>query len=107
MDIRPIPRKLLCDSVLLSVPAADGYSVTEISSVRVVCGSKLKGYADSSMKEMSELIVYYDCVNSVPADVKFSAGMSLIFHDRRYEILSAEEFSGEGPHHIRITARAV
>lgn len=107
MRVLPIPRGLLREKIKLLVPADSGYSVQEICSVRVVRTSKVREYNSTVVRDSSEILVYYDCTNSVPAGISFSAGMLILFDDRRYEIISAEEFSGNGPHHIRITARTV
>ncbi len=107
MRVFPIPRGLLRQKITLLVPDESGYSAQDISSVRVVKTSKVREYNSTVIRDSSEILVYYDCTNSVPVGITFSAGMLILFEDRRYEIISAEEFSGERPHHIRITARTV
>lgn len=107
MSVRPIPFSLLNDSLTLLVPTEDGYSEYELSSVRVVRRREISDRAAVNVRDISEITVYYDCVNSCPGDMEFSAGMLLEHDSIRYEIVRAEEFSAEGPHHVRITARKV
>lgn len=107
MNIRPIPLSLLNGSLTLLVPDGDGYSEYELTSVRVVRRSEITDRSAVNVRDISELTVYYDCVNSSPADMEFSAGMLLEQDGVRYEIVRAEEFAAQGPHHVRITARKV
>ena len=105
--IMPIPNELLCDSVTLLKPDGSGYSSVVIDSVRVVRRSKVSEYSSTIVRDNSEITVYYDCINSSPTDMEFSAGMLVEYECERYEILVAEMFRAYSPHHIRITAKRV
>ncbi|MBQ8171950.1 MAG: hypothetical protein IJZ95_08185 [Oscillospiraceae bacterium] len=107
MTIRPIPSSLLNDTVVLMIPSASGYISHDISSVRVVRSSKVSEYSAVRVRDSSVITVYYDCTVSKPTGMAFSAGMLIVFDGVRYELLSAEEFKAEAPHHIRLTAKKV
>lgn len=107
MTVKPIPSQLLGDTVTLFEPEDDGWSEREISSVRVVRSSEVTDHAALNARDVSQLTVYYDCVNSYPADVRFSAGMLMEHDGTRYELIRTEEFTASSLHHIRITARKI
>ena len=104
---RAIPMELLADEITLMTPTVDGYDSTEIYNVRVQKKSAVREYNFSAVRDISEITVYYDCENSSPNGVEFLAGMLIVHAGVRYEILTAEQFSAEQLHHIRITARSV
>ena len=104
---RPIPMELLADEITLMVPTVDGYDNIEIYNVRVQKKSAVREYNSTAVRDISEITVYYDCENSSPHGVEFLAGMLIQHDDMRYEILTAEQFSAQQLHHIRITARKV
>lgn len=104
---RPIPLSLLNDVITLMAPTTDGYDSTEIYDVRVQKTSAVREYNSSKLRDISEITVYYDCQNSSPRGVDFIAGMLIMYEGERYEILSAEQFASDRPHHVRITARSV
>lgn len=106
-EILPIPSELLADSVTLYVPESSGYTAVEVSDVRVEQADRVTEHTARDVRNASELVVYYDCVNSSPSDVSFEAGMMLRYCDARYEILKVERFAALRLHHIRITARKV
>ena len=89
----------------LRTPAEGGYSQTVLDNVRVVRTSTVTDHLVTHTRERSELIVYYDCVNSTPTGTQFNAGQSLNYSGEIYEIVEATLFSGESPHHYRIRGR--
>ncbi len=108
MTIQPIPFSLLNDVVTLHEPTKDGgYRTRKIEYVRVVPNSEITDRSAVNVRDVSEITVYYDCANSSPRGVRFQAGMLLQYNGSSYEIIRAETFAGERPHHIRITARKV
>ncbi len=107
MSVKPIPSSLLNDSITLLAPTASGYSETEVTEVRVVSTDEITDYVRLRARDIGELTVYYDCVNSSPAGVEFAAGMSILYNGKRYELISAQTFCAEQPHHIRIKARMI
>ncbi len=104
---RAIPAKLLNDEITLLVPTVSGYDEVEIYNVRVQQTSAVREYSSTSVRDISQIVVYYDCENSAPQGVEFAAGMLISFAGRRYEIISAAQFAAESLHHVKITARAV
>lgn len=102
--IKPIPAELLTECVQLLTPTANGYSEEELIDVRVVRTDKIADLAADRARDCTEIIMYYDCVNSSPADVEFHAGQSLVYRGETYGITEAELFSGAEPHHYRIKA---
>ncbi len=108
MTIQPIPFSLLNDVVTLHEPTDyGGYRTREIEYVRVVTNSEITDRSAVNVRDVSEITVYYDYANSSPRGVSFQAGMLLEYNGVSYEIIRAETFSGERPHHMRITARKV
>ncbi len=108
MTIQPIPFSLLNDVISLQEPIDYGsYMICEIEYVRVVPNSEITDRSAVNVRDVSEITVYYDCANSSPRGVRFQAGMRLQYNGSSYEIIRAETFAGERPHHIRITARKV
>lgn len=105
MNVAPIPAELLTDSVTLLTPAASGYSEQLLSGVRIVRTSSVTDYTSGSSGDTTEIVMYFDCVNSTPADTEFSAGQSLKYCGEMFEIVQAVLFAGEQPHHYRIRAK--
>ncbi len=107
MTVKPIPLTLLSDTITLLQPTEAGYAETEISNVRVVCRSEVSDYDRLRARDKATLTIYYDCANSSPSGVEFAAGMTILHDGKRYELIIAEEFRAEQPHHIRIKARMI
>lgn len=105
MTIEPIPMELLTDSITLLTPTDTGYSRTALGNVRVIRTSAVTDHLVTHTRERSELVVYFDCVNSTPAGTEFIAGQSLEYRGEKYEIVESTLFAGEEPHHYRIRGR--
>lgn len=105
--ILPIPSALLTDSALLRTPSGDGYKSTRLEYVRIVRTSGMTDYTAGRVRDCTEIVMYYDCVNSYPEEVVFSAGQLLEYCGEEYELVQAELFAGEVPHHYRIKARKI
>lgn len=105
MKIAPIPIELLTDSVTLLTPTDSGYSSTVLGNVRVIRTSTVTDHLVTHTRDRSELVVYFDCVNSTPAGTEFNAGQSLEYYGEKYEIVESTLFAGEEPHHYRIRGR--
>lgn len=103
--IKPIPAELLNDWAVLLTPTEYGYSEKDLIDVRIVRTSKITDYAAGNARDCTEIVMYFDCVNSYPAGIDFSAGQSLVYRGEVYEITQAELFSGTEPHHYRVKAR--
>ena len=107
MNIMPIPYELLCDSFVLLSPNESGFSRTFIDNVRIVKRSVISDYTSTRMRDISELVVYYDCERSTPSGVSFYAGEQAQLDGELYELWKAELFSGEYPHHYKLTFRKI
>ncbi len=103
--IKPIPAELLTDCAVLRTPSENGYEKTDLIDVRIIRTSAITDYTAGRTRDCTELLMYFDCVNSYPQDVIFSAGQTIDYCGESYEITSAELFSGTAPHHYRIRAR--
>lgn len=103
--VKPIPAELLTDSALLLTPSGSGYSRETLENVRIIRISAITDYSAGRTRDCTELVMYFDCVNSAPDGTEFVAGQSLECGGEVFEIISAELFSGEEPHHWRVKAR--
>ncbi len=103
--VKPIPAELLTDSAVLLTPQDTGYARKTLENVRIVRISAIADYTAGRVRDCTELLMYFDCVNSSPDGTEFSAGQSLEYCGEEFEIVSAELFRGEGPHHWRVKAR--
>lgn len=103
--IKPIPAELLTDSAELLTPAASGYKREQLTDVRIVRVSSMTDYAAGNARESTGIVMYFDCVNSYPADADFTAGQTIVYCGENFEVTKAELFAGTEPHHWRVTAR--
>ena len=103
--VKPIPAELLTDSAVLLTPTGSGYLRDNLDSVRIVRVSAITDYTTGRTRDCTELVMYFDCVNSSPSGTEFAAGQSLEYCGETYEVVSAELFAGEDPHHWRVKAR--
>ena len=102
---KPMPVDILTDWATLLVPTASGFRETELSCVRIQRTSAVTDYAAGRTRDVTELVMYYDCVNSSPENVEFAAGQTLVYCGESYDITEAKLFCAPQPHHYRITAR--
>ena len=70
--------------------------------MRIVRVSAITDYTTGRTRDCTELVMYFDCVNSSPSGTEFAAGQSLEYCGETYEVVSAELFAGEDPHHWRV-----
>lgn len=105
MTINPIPDALLGDSFTLLVPTQNGFSRTEVYNVRVERKSAVSDITATRMRDVTELVVYYDCVSSFPEGIEFQAGQQAEYDGEVFEVLEAKLFSGESPHHWKLVCR--
>ncbi len=103
--VKPIPAELLTDSAVLLTPSGSGYSRETLDDVRIIRTSAITDYSAGRTRDCTEIVMYFDCVNSAPYGTEFAAGQSLECGGEVFEIVSAELFSGEEPHHWRVRAR--
>lgn len=103
--LKPIPAELLTDCAVLRTPTASGFNDTDLIDVRITRINAITDYTAGRTRDCTELVMYFDCVNSYPSDVEFAAGQTIAYCGESFEITSAELFSGTAPHHYRIKAR--
>ena len=71
--VKPIPAELLTDSAVLLTPTGSGYSSETLDSVRIVRVSAITDYTTGRTRDCTELVMYFDCVNSSPSGTEFAA----------------------------------
>lgn len=107
MKINPIPDELLGDEFVLITPEKNGgISRTDIYNVRV---ERTDAVADniSSARMSTELSIWFDCENSLPAGAEFPAGARAEYRGEIYELTEVRVLGADTPHHIKIKARKV
>lgn len=104
-SVRPIPLELLTDIAVLRTPSGSGYTDTDLIDVRIVRTSGITDYTTGRTRDCTEIVMYFDCVNSYPQDTVFAAGQTIMYCGESYEVIQAELFSGTEPHHYRVKAR--
>ncbi|MGN0651080.1 MAG: hypothetical protein ACI4KM_11635 [Oscillospiraceae bacterium] len=105
--ICPIPQELLNDAFTLIVPDENGFEQTYIQNVRAVKKSEISDYASTRTRDTSELVIYYDCTNSLPRRMDFCAGMQIEYCGELFEVLEAKQFCGVSAHHWKLTAKKI
>lgn len=103
MIVKPIPNKLLGDEIILQKPTESGWSDVYIHNVRAERVSSVEDSYSTSPREKTELIVWYDCVNSYP-EASFEAGMRVKFGGEIFEITKSKVYRAENPHHCKFNA---
>ena len=103
MNVTPIPDRFLGDEFYLCTPTADGWSETHIYNVRVEKTSIVSAPTASSPRDISEITVWYDYVNSYPS-AEFTAGTRAKYHGEIFEITEVKFYRAEELHRCRIKA---
>ena len=107
MNVLPIPDELLGGSITLLAPTTSGFEQVDIENVRISRKSVVSDYTATRMRDAAELTVHFDCVNSRPLGQEFSAGMLAEDNGETYELLRAELFSADRPHHWVLKFRKI
>lgn len=107
MRIRPIDNELLGDSFVLLVPTESGFDRVTVSNVRVEKRSRISDYADTRQRDTSELVIFFDCVNSDSEGREIVAGMQAEYEGVCYQLTEVRLFRAESPHHLRMTAQRI
>ncbi|HCF82985.1 MAG TPA: hypothetical protein DER68_03240 [Ruminococcaceae bacterium] len=103
MTVNPIPNNLLGDEFYLCVPTNTGWDETLIENVRVERKSSASGPTDASIRDNSELTIWYDYTNSSP-EADFAAGARARYYGEIFEITEVKFFRAQELHHCRIKA---
>lgn len=111
MNVKPIPKALLGDSLVLILPTATGTLETPISNVRAERTQGVSGISTSSPKNAArntaEITVWVDYRNSTWAE--FPVGAKVKYDGETFEIIEQKLYKdGAGaPHHVKFTARII
>ena len=106
---RPIPRALLIHSAThkYGTLADDGWgNMTHPSSqslefVRFEPSSKLVMTKDNNEVQLSA-VMFFDCINSVPAGATFAVGDQIVFGDRTYHVETVDTLYDRTLHHYEL-----
>lgn len=108
--MRPIPRALLIHSAThkYGVPADDGWGnlthpdTRTLEFVRFEPSTKLVMTKDNKEVQLSA-VMFFDCVNSVPAAAEFVLGDQIIFDGRTYHVEMIDKlYDGQKKHHYEV-----
>ena len=105
----PIPRYLLIHSCTLKKPTETtvwgnkSSSETELSFVRIE-PVRQRAYSLSADMPMLKATLFYDCVTSMPQNVEFATGDTVVFVNDEYIVESVKTFYADGalPHHLEV-----
>lgn len=107
--MRTIPKNLLIHSATLSEISTDNIwqeeqktVIAELSKVRFNASSKLVTTKDNRQVTLSA-VLFYDCRNSRPKNLKFKQGQSVLWNDTEYVIETVELlYDGKKLHHYKL-----
>ncbi|ASB95825.1 Minor capsid protein [Streptococcus equi subsp. equi] len=108
-EVKPIPKELLVDTVTyLAVGNKDSWGAetvvsTELSQVLVQPRSSIqRGQQNES--NSYELLLFFDCVNSLPVDHQFKVDDKISYLGKEYRIASVEVLKAfdQSPHHYEV-----
>lgn len=104
MNVKPMPKILLGDSLVLILPTATGTLETPISNVRVEVTQGVSVLSASAPKNASEITVWVDHKNSTWAE--FPVGAKVKYGGETFEIVEQKLYkdSSGAPHHVKFTA---
>lgn len=122
MNIKPIPRELLNDRIVLVIPTSRGVIEQILNGVRVERSAKLTNAENGSAKStryFDEITVWVDYRTSSWSDLKdpvgaceansptavFPVGAKVLLKDEIFEIYESRVYKGEKPHHCKFKAR--
>lgn len=103
MNVKPIPKALLGESLVLVLPTTTGTLETPVSNVRVEITQSVSGYSSSDPKNAAEITVWVDHKNSTWAE--FPVGAKVKFVGETFEITERKLYSADTPHHMKFKAK--
>ncbi|MCL2698332.1 MAG: minor capsid protein [Oscillospiraceae bacterium] len=105
---RPIPKALLPHTVTLKTPRNEGvfsdgeYDDIILYNVRVEQDEKVR-QSKSGESRVKGARMYFDCVNSSPADIDFKSAQLIVFCGVTYKIEAVKTvMAADKIHHYRI-----
>ncbi|MDE6731801.1 MAG: hypothetical protein K2J77_02860 [Oscillospiraceae bacterium] len=107
MNVKPIPKALLGESLVLILPTTTGTLETPISNVRVERTQSVSGLSTRTPKNSAEITVWADHKNSTWAE--FPVGAKVKYGGETFEIIEQKLYkdSSGAPHHVKFTARII
>lgn len=107
--MRPIPKNLLIHSAELSQTSTDNAwqeeqtkAIATLERVRIDTMSKLVTTKDNRQITLSAML-FYDCRNSLPKNVKFKQGQVVLWNNTEYVIETVEPlYDGVKLHHYEL-----
>lgn len=103
MNVKPIPDKLLGDTVTLISPTPTGFIETPIANVRVERTESTEHITGENTRGTAEITVWADRVHSTWAE--FPTGARVRYGNELFEITTSKIYSAGEPHHCKFTAR--
>lgn len=103
----PIPRDILIHSATKYTTTKDRYGKETISAsapITFIRCEPVSEWKQANIGEMKDdkLLMFYDCVNSLPAGLSFAKGDKVEFNGQDYTVRSFKDFS---PHHLEINLK--
>jgi len=101
---KPIPKAVLPHTAVLKTPVASGiftdgeYDELTLYNVRIETDERVRQSKNGETRGKGARL-YYDCVNSAPADVKFGAEQLVVYGGISYKIESVRAVMGAGKTH--------
>lgn len=105
MNVKPIPNRLLGDSITLILPTANGSSETPIKNVRVERSERLENYPGADIRGCAEITVWVDRANSTWAE--FPVGARVRYDGCVFTITEQRVYYAEEPHHCKFKAKMI
>lgn len=106
MYIPPIPNQLLGSSLVLEVATENGFTLRNVSNVRVEREESITDFTSSSQHDYTKITVWFDYTNSQPA-TEFEVGMKVRYDGEIFEIVKSKIYGCDTPHHCRFEARKI
>lgn len=98
MNVKPIPNRLLGDSITLILPTANGSSETPIKNVRV----ERENFFGDDIRGCAEITVWVDRKNSTWAE--FPVGARVRYDGGVFTITEQKVYRAGEPHHCKFKA---
>lgn len=105
MNVKPIPNKLLGDSLMLILPAKIGFVETPIANVRVERSDCIENYLGDDIRACAEITVWVDRCHSTWTE--FPVGAKVRYASETFTITEQKVYFAGGPHHCKFKAKKI
>lgn len=105
MNVKPIPNKLLGDSITLILPTAKGSSEKPIRNVRVERTESIENLSGSNTQSCTEITVWADRKNSTWTE--FPVGAKVRYDGGAFTITEMKIYYVGEPHHCKFKAKKI